>query len=148
MVLPREIITKSPKETFEFGQKMATNLVLSKHPRIICLYGELGSGKTTFVQGLAQGLGVGGRLLSPTFIIMRRYKMPTENFFYHLDLYRLNQSQELDGLGIFEIFTDKNSFVAIEWAERLGELLPENRLEIHFSTDEDGKHKLKLNEVN
>lgn len=148
MDISDEIITQSAEETREFGQKLATHLKRGECARIICLYGELGSGKTTFVQGLAQGLGITNRLLSPTFIIVRRYQLQDQGkFFYHLDLYRLSQIKELEGLGLTEIFSDKNSYVVIEWAERLGELLPANRLDIHFSTDAEGKHKLKIKEI-
>lgn len=113
----------------------------------MCLYGELGSGKTTFVQGFAKGLGIKARLLSPTFIIVRRYIVPKEFFFYHIDLYRINQPREIEELGLSEIFSDPNAYVVIEWAQKLASL-PKNRLDIHFSVQEDGKHNITITEGN
>jgi tRNA threonylcarbamoyladenosine biosynthesis protein TsaE len=108
------------------------------------LYGELGSGKTTFVQGMAQGLGLThARLLSPTFIIVRRYEIPEEQkFFHHIDLYRMTEVSGLEALGLSELFMDRASYVAIEWPERLGGSLPHERLDIRFRVQEDGTHEV------
>lgn len=111
-------------------------------PKIICLYGELGSGKTTFVQGFARGLGITTRLLSPTFIIVRRYELPEENFFYHIDLYRTSSTADLKQLGLSEIFLDPAAYVVVEWAEKLGELLPKDRRDIYFTTLDDERHTI------
>ncbi len=135
----REIITNSAAETAEVGQKVA-----GERPKLVCLYGELGSGKTTFTQGFAKGLGLTGRLLSPTFIIVRRYDVPKNSFFYHVDLYRITTVDDLDELGLSEIFKDPRAVVVIEWAERLGELLPERRVDIKFKTLDDGKHSISI----
>lgn len=134
----REIITDSAQETAEVGQKLARNLA----GRIICLYGDLGSGKTTFTQGFAKGLGITQRPLSPTFIIVRRYDIPdSEKFLYHIDLYRI---ANFDGLGLTEIFSDPNAIIVIEWAEKLGDALPKGRMDIHFTTLADEKHKISI----
>src|SRR6185369_7864546 len=123
------IISKDPQETSAMGEKIATSLKREgKSSNVICLYGELGSGKTTFVQGFARGLGISARLLSPTYIIVRRYSIPNvSGFLYHMDLYRLLPSVALSDLGIQEILQDKESYVVIEWAEKLGDLLPDKR---------------------
>jgi len=103
-------------------------------PYIICLYGDLGMGKTTFVQGFAKGLGITSRLLSPTFIIVRRYELTKKfTFFYHMDLYRIHELHDMKELGLSEIFEDQKSIVIIEWADRLDGKLPKNRLDIRFS---------------
>lgn len=113
--------------------------------RVICLYGELGSGKTTFAQGVAKAIGITSRLLSPTFIIVRRYSLPQRaGFLYHLDLYRIEGEKDLLGLGIQEILADPSSVVLIEWAEKLGSLLPKERVDVRFSVLEDGKHHLSI----
>lgn len=131
-----KIITKDAQETSKLGEDLAR----VGDGRIFCLYGDLGSGKTTFTQGFARGLGVTVRLLSPTFIIVRRYDLPKHNFFYHVDLYRLTSIAQMDGLGISEIFADPRAFIVVEWAEKLGKLLPVHRTDISFETMEDGRH--------
>ena len=111
----------------------------------MCLYGQLGSGKTTFCQGFAKGLGIGGRLLSPTFIIVRRYELPNnQNFLYHIDLYRVN-GKDLSNLGLEEIFADSSALVLVEWAEKLGALMQKRRIDVHFSAEDDG-HAITLKE--
>lgn len=129
------MVTTSAKETQKIGAELA-----KRGARIVCLYGELGSGKTTFTQGFAKGLGITSRLLSPTFIIVRRYDIPKSNkLLYHIDLYRVST---FEGLGLAEIFADENAIVVIEWAERLGDILPENRTDIHFSVLDNEQHKI------
>lgn len=136
----REIITKNAKETQKVGERVARS-----GQRIVCLYGELGSGKTTFAQGFARGLGITSRLLSPTFIIVRRYEIPSsDNYLYHMDLYRLSEKRQVTDLGIEEIFSDPRAFVLVEWAERLGNLLPAEREDIRFSVLPNGKHTITI----
>lgn len=135
-------ITTSPQETTRIGQKFG-NWVREKGIHVVCLYGGLGSGKTTFTQGFAKGLGITTRLLSPTFIIVRRYPTPKiQGFFYHIDLYRIEGENDLLGLGLTEILSDKDSLVFIEWADKLGDLLPKKRIDVRFSVTEDGKHNI------
>lgn len=105
----------------------------STTPSVICLYGQLGMGKTTFVQGFAKGLGITTRLLSPTFIIVRRQKCTAlDRFFYHLDVYRMNGKKALEELGIREIFENPDNISVVEWAERLEDLLPKRRIDVRF----------------
>lgn len=140
MKFDQPVLTSSAQETRDFGRRIAEHLLdrIGERPRIICLYGELGSGKTTFTQGFARGLGIKGRLLSPTFIIVRRYQLPkSSGFLYHVDLYRLQTTDELEELGFSEIFADPHAFVVIEWAEKLGSLLPKHRIDIQFSIEGD-----------
>lgn len=136
MVLDHTVTTQSAQETQDLGKKLATDLLETnregKAPTILCLYGDLGSGKTTFVQGFAKGLGISSRILSPTFIIVRRYPFQRKGFFYHLDLYRIVSKHDLGRLGVAELFTDPNSFVLVEWAEKLESFLPKKRLDIQF----------------
>ncbi len=129
------IITKSAKETQEVGERLAASIVNdSSLPRICCLYGELGTGKTVFTQGFAKGLGLPSRLVSPTFIIIKRYDLKKyKQFFYHVDLYRLQKMEDIESLGLDEIFNDKDAVIVIEWAERLGAHLPKSRIDIHIT---------------
>lgn len=135
-------ITASPQKTTHIGQELG-NRVREKGIHVVCLYGELGSGKTTFAQGFAKGLGITTRLLSPTFIIVRRYPVPRQTgFLYHIDLYRIEGEKDLLGLGLQEILVDSNSVVLVEWAEKMGDLLPQPRIDVYFEVLEDGKHKI------
>lgn len=138
-----EFITKSPRETQKLGQKIATGLIKNT-PTIIALTGELGSGKTTFVQGLAKGLGVKKKIISPTFILMRIYNAKSKNTFYHLDLYRLetNLDNELENLGVKDIWEQKGNILVIEWAEKAKELLPKETIWIKFEYLSDDQRKI------
>ena len=90
------------------------------------LVGDLGSGKTTFVQGLAMGLGIKERLISPTFILLREYQKPSGGNLYHVDLYRLEQvtKDDLATLGILDFSKDKKNVILVEWADKAASLLP------------------------
>ncbi|MBI5619696.1 tRNA (adenosine(37)-N6)-threonylcarbamoyltransferase complex ATPase subunit type 1 TsaE [Candidatus Gottesmanbacteria bacterium] len=154
-----EVRTKSAQETAALGKELAIqlktqNAELNDQKRgqvgatTICLYGELGSGKTTFAQGFAKGLGITSRLLSPTFIIVRRYQVSnTSDFLYHLDLYRVGGEKDLYDIGIAEILADTGSYVLIEWAEKLTKNLPEKRIDIWFTVRENGKHHIKIRQT-
>lgn len=142
MNIPTAITTNTAKETQEIGEKAVREFA---HERIFCLYGELGSGKTTFVQGFAKGLGLPARLLSPTFIIVRRYSIPRSiQMLYHIDLYRIKKMAELANLGLSEILTDPTNLVIIEWADRLGSMLPKKRIDIRFSEIAEDVRNIKL----
>jgi tRNA threonylcarbamoyladenosine biosynthesis protein TsaE len=141
MDIHKTITTKTAQETAKAGEALATSLVSEKG--IICLYGDLGSGKTTFAQGFAKGLGFTGRLLSPTFIIVRRYQNFSKSFaFYHIDLYRTKTSYDIENIGFSEITSQKNTYIVIEWAEKLGRLLPKDRIDIRFTTNTDDSHTI------
>lgn len=102
----------------------------------------MGSGKTTFIQGLAKGLGVKQRIISPTFILMRGYG----GRFYHIDLYRLenNVEQELRNLGIEEIWGKRENIVAIEWAEKVKGMLPKSTIWINFEDLGGDKRRMTI----
>ena len=143
--MKQSIITNSFDETQKLGSDLVQKL---GDKRVIGLYGELGSGKTTFVQGLAKGLGITNKIISPTFIIMRSYSVPLSirnspfSNFYHVDLYRINSSLDMQDIGITELMTDTKNLFAIEWPEKLGNLLPKNRLDIYFEYIDDNKRKI------
>lgn len=143
----RTLVTKSAAETQKFGKAFGRALLEEgerSHAQIICLWGELGSGKTTFVQGIATGLGISSRLLSPTFIIVRRYNIPvSKKQLYHVDLYRI-AGPIIDDLGLSEVFGDPNAICIIEWPERLGKSILHDRTDIHFSTMRNGCHQIEI----
>ena len=126
-----KITTKCEEETMEIAQ----NLESEKFPNmIICLMGDLGSGKTIFTKGFATGLGIEENITSPTFNIIKEYTGGEMNL-YHMDLYRLNG--DIKNLGLDEYFT-KDGVVIIEWADMIEQYLPEERLDIKFKViDED-----------
>jgi tRNA threonylcarbamoyladenosine biosynthesis protein TsaE len=125
-------------------QKIAEDLAKQLNPGdFLAFYGDLGSGKTTFIQGLAKGLGIKRRIISPTFIIVRSYEINKGNF-YHIDLYRTQTKEDLLGLGIDQIIEDDNSIVAVEWAEKMGNLLPDKRIELHFKYIDENKREITI----
>ncbi len=137
---PKIITTDSLKKTQNFARDFAKNL---KGGDILCLYGNLGSGKTSFVQGLAKGFGITRRIISPTFIIARRYEMGDLNL-YHIDLYRTQTLQDLLSIGIDEILEGDNNIVVIEWAEKLLDLIPKKRIDLKFEYIDENKRKITI----
>lgn len=136
MDFPYQTTTHSAEETQTVGRELAAYLISQKksHATIICLYGELGSGKTTFTQGFAQELGIAERLLSPTFILMRTYLGKDTIYLHHIDLYRMENVSQLKAVDLPELMNNPQAIILIEWAERLGENIPKKRIDIHFDT--------------
>ena len=117
--------SRSEKETIE----LAENIESEKFPNmVICLEGDLGSGKTVFTKGFANSLGIEETITSPTFNIIKEYTTG-EMELYHMDVYRLDGAKE--DLGIEEYFT-RGGVTIIEWADMIQDILPEERLEIRF----------------
>lgn len=121
--------TTSPDETLAFARKFARSL---KPGDILALVGELGAGKTCFVSGLAEGLGVDTRayVRSPSFTLMNEYKGGRLTLF-HFDFYRLKNAAELDLLGLYEYF-DGGGVTVIEWADKFPETLPKRTRVLEF----------------
>lgn len=146
MDFPLHRLTKNAEETEKLGEILGASYraVGDSTPRIVVCIGDLGSGKTTFVKGLGKGLGLVGRLLSPTFIIVRRYdlsKVSPLQFLYHLDLYRTHSAKDALGVGITEMLADPDSVTVIEWPDRLGEMkIQQPVLVVTLTTCEDGMH--------
>lgn len=130
-----EIISQSPAQTQKIAKLLAEEILKSSWPNkkalIIGLQGDLGSGKTTFVQGLAKGLGIKEKITSPTFVILKKFQIKNYNF-YHIDCYRINSPEEIKDLGLQEIINQSKNIVVIEWAERIKKILPKNTLWIKF----------------
>ena len=120
----------------EDTQRLAALLVEGLKGRgVIALVGELGMGKTHFVQGLAKALGVppGTEVVSPTYAIVNDYRAAHNCTLFHMDFYRLLDEESAFALGIEEQLYQPNSIVAVEWADRLPALLPENAVWLHFA---------------
>lgn len=139
----KKIVTTSFEETQKLGLELAKTL---NGGEVLALYGDLGSGKTTFMQGLAQGLGVKRRIISPTFIIMRTYEVTKDDIqnLYHVDLYRIESEKDVEGLGLLELLGDKENIVAIEWPDKIDNLLPANRIDIYFEYLGDDKRQIQF----
>ena len=142
-------IAKNFKET----QKLAESFVKKfKGGDLLALYGNLGSGKTTFVQGLARGFGIKKRIISPTFIIVRsyeissKYKVLSIEYFYHIDLYRVEDQNDIKNLGIEDIINNPQNIVVIEWAKKMQNLLTKKRWDIEIEDLGGNKRKIVVNQ--
>lgn len=135
--MDKTIITNNAGETQKLGEELSQN----SGKKFFALFGDLGSGKTTFTKGLALGLGIKERIISPTFVIVREHELKNQNF-YHIDLYRMQTMSDVQGLGLEEIFNDSKNIVVVEWPEKIKDILPKRRLEIYFEHLDGDKRKI------
>jgi len=120
-----DIVTHSPEQTFAVGQKLGS---LLRPGDVICLQGELGSGKTCLTQGIGAGMHVQGTINSPTFVFVNEHAPANDGpYLYHVDLYRIGDYSEVYSLGL-EDYMYGDGVTVIEWAERAIEILPPYRL--------------------
>lgn len=129
------VITTSPEQTWHVGRMLGARLAAGD---TVCLYGDLGAGKTSFSYGIALGLDVKDQYItSPTFTFVNEYEGRVP--FYHIDLYRLNDPGELESIG-FEEYIDSDGVTVIEWAERAEDELPTECFSIYLtSVDENSR---------
>jgi len=134
----REFISQSSGETQQIAENLASDL---KPGACLVLIGNLGAGKTTFVQGLARGLGVSDSVVSPTFTLLREYagRVPL----YHVDAYRIKHIDELREIGL-EDYMMAEGIVAIEWGEKATGLLPKNCITVSFELLPDHTRKIHI----
>jgi len=124
--------------TKELGRQFS-KIVLSGD--ILLFTGELGGGKTTFISGLAKGLGVKVNISSPSFTILNIYNIGKANKLVHADFYRLENIEEIVGVGIEEYLYDSSSIVCIEWGDKIKEYIKNDYLEIEISYLIESKEK-------
>ncbi len=136
-----EAVTKSEKETEDFAKKFANNL---KSGDFIALYGELGSGKTAFVRGLADVFCKGIRVSSPTYAVINEYKGNPD--IYHFDMYRITSEESLYSTGFYDYF-DRDGIIAVEWSENIPFALTENRFEVAFEKLSDTERKIIITKI-
>lgn len=137
----QRILSRSVQQTKKVAAVLVNKILFQgfkpQGALVIGLSGALGAGKTTLTQFLAQGLGVKERVLSPTFVIMRRYRLsPRRNFFsnfYHFDCYRLGSPQDILTLGWEEIIADRKNIVVVEWPEKIQALWQEDFLNVRLT---------------
>jgi tRNA threonylcarbamoyladenosine biosynthesis protein TsaE len=126
---------KSVEEMYGLAEAFVRELVREKSARVVALKGDLGSGKTTFTQGVAKTLGVKEDITSPTFVILKNYELKNQvfNTLVHIDAYRLENHEELSILNWNEILEDESNLILIEWPENVAEALPKNTQQIDFN---------------
>ena len=137
MVKFLEFLTKGPSQTKKIGEILAKDILKTEFQKtafVMGLEGELGSGKTTFLQGFAKGLKIKEKILSPTFTIIKKFLIFNSQFsnFFHIDCYRLKKEKELLALGFKEIISDPRNIVAIEWADKAKKTLPKKVILLKF----------------
>lgn len=173
MIKNRKIkhITNSAKETQKTGEKLAGQLInnkVNKKAVVVGLEGDMGSGKTTFLQGFAKGLGINDKILSPTFVILKRFAIKRKNRaitiarpstqriecsgskfsnFYHIDCYRLQSSKELIELGFKKIISSPENIIALEWADKIRGILPPEVIFIKFKFIDKNKRQISFAKV-
>jgi len=128
----KDMIFNSVKETQQFASDYAKEISKGK---VIALVGDLGSGKTTFSQGFAQGLGIKDKVISPTFKLVSEYK--GDKTLYHIDCYRIESAKDFINIGAEEFICSNESITLIEWADRVKPLWSEDWICIYFNIIEN-----------
>jgi len=138
---PKNIVTKNREATIRAGEQLAKSLGPGC---LVALTGELGSGKTTFVKGIAKGLGVRNYryVNSPSFVIIKEYKGKIP--LYHFDVFRLDSPSDIDALS-FEEYFYRDGICVIEWADRIKQLLPKKHIEVKIEIIGQDKRKICIN---
>lgn len=138
----QEHITHSAEETIALGRKLAPTL---KNARMVILRGDLGTGKTTLVKGIVEGLEAASHddVTSPTFTLVHEYRGP-EVTLYHVDLYRIDTARELDTLGLDELFAEDGNLVLLEWGEKFARFEKERDVEIVIDRRGDQERKFTI----
>ncbi|MEW6398862.1 MAG: tRNA (adenosine(37)-N6)-threonylcarbamoyltransferase complex ATPase subunit type 1 TsaE [Bacillota bacterium] len=134
-----QVLSRSPAQTRELGARLGG---MMQRGDVVALVGPLGAGKTTLVQGMAEGLGFAGRVRSPSFTLVNEYPTPRGNL-YHLDLFRLDSAREAEEAGLDE-FLPGDGMAVVEWAERAAALLPPEHLEISLEMGSQEEERVLL----
>jgi tRNA threonylcarbamoyladenosine biosynthesis protein TsaE len=138
-----EFTTHNEQETIAAGKEFGAGLAPGS---VVALFGDLGAGKTRFIKGICEGLGIQKHVSSPTFTIVHEYPIPAGTI-YHFDFYRVRSLQEIIDLG-FEEYFHADSICLIEWAEKGQSLLPANRFEVYMDIGNDpDTREIRIEEV-
>ena len=145
-----KFLSNSEKETFNFAKKFATKL---QGGEVLCLIGDLGAGKTAFTKGLAAGLEIKNIITSPTFVLMKNYEVRSKGVsqkvkikrLAHIDAYRLENGEQLEGIGVEDYFNDDKCVTVIEWADRVRDIWPKKAQVIEFKILKNDKREIKIN---
>jgi tRNA threonylcarbamoyladenosine biosynthesis protein TsaE len=144
--------SNTPAETKKISQALLTEIIGEKSKNkalVMALEGDLGGGKTTFLQGFAKALGIKDKILSPTFVIMKSFQIPPKKRiifkkFYHFDCYRLAKGNDILSLGFSKIISDPFNIVAVEWSEKIKDALPPETVKIKFDFINGNKRKIEI----
>jgi len=145
--------SNNTKETQKIAKDLARKIVKNgpqKRAIVLALQGNLGAGKTTFLQGFAKGLGIKEKVLSPTFVVQKRFPIKKSKFkhFYHIDCYRLENAEDIMHLDFKKNINNPENIIAIEWPERISRILPQKIIRINFRHLRNNSRKIKHNQVN
>lgn len=133
-----QVISFSAQQTKKLAAELAKKILArasrKQQALVVALVGDLGAGKTIFVQGFAKALGIKHRIVSPTFLIMRNYQLRISNYrrLWHVDAYRLHDAKEILPLDFKDILKDRHNILVIEWAEKIKPLLPKDAVWVRF----------------
>jgi tRNA threonylcarbamoyladenosine biosynthesis protein TsaE len=152
--MEKKYLTNSSAQTRNLAKKLSEDFFKKasvKQAFIIALKGELGGGKTTFLQGFAKWLGIKEKITSPTFVIAKRFSLYSSKKnkgkfknFYHFDCYRIGNPREILNLDFMKIILDSQNIVAIEWPERIKKILPKNVILIKFKFINDKTREIVI----
>jgi tRNA threonylcarbamoyladenosine biosynthesis protein TsaE len=131
-----EFLSRSSDETMELGRKLG-RVISPGH--VVAMTGDLGSGKSVLARGVLEGLDVRGAMPSPTFVIVATYQGKTE--VNHIDLYRVGSSAEALAMGLDEVL-HSGGICVVEWADRVADLLPRSRIDVHLASTGEPDHRL------
>ncbi|MFA6301365.1 MAG: tRNA (adenosine(37)-N6)-threonylcarbamoyltransferase complex ATPase subunit type 1 TsaE [Candidatus Paceibacterota bacterium] len=143
-------VSKNIKETTEIAKTFLDKILKDKKntekATIVCLSGNLGAGKTAFTQGVAKHLGVKSKVVSPTFVIYKKYPLKNKKhkYLFHLDAYRLKNEKELLHLDWNKIVSDNENLVIVEWPENVKKVIPKYAKYIYISNDKNDSRILEL----
>lgn len=150
--MKKVFITKNHSQTKKLGGFLAESLLRTNNNKkalILSLEGDLGGGKTTFLQGFAKKIGIKERVLSPTFIIVRKSKIKNKKSkfktFYHFDCYRISKLKDILNLGIKKLINDPENIIVIEWANLIKKSLPRGIIKISFIFLDKTKRRIIIN---
>ncbi len=153
--MAKVIKTNSLEETYKFAEEFIRHLTPTQgKATVLALYGNLGSGKTSFTQGVAKAFGFRGHVISPTFVIEKIYRIPkggltlnsSKGFknLIHIDAYRLDSGGDLLKLGWLDVLNDSRNLVIVEWSERVESVLSDDAHKIEFEFIDENVRKIKL----
>ncbi len=137
----KELVCLTYTDTIAAGRSLGGKL---GNGAIVCLYGPLGSGKTTFTKGIAKALGIEEEVTSPTFTIVQRYD--GRSALYHIDLYRIGKEAEIEELGMDDIF-DQDAVTVIEWPEKIEGTLPDGYIRVRFGILPDQSRTISISGI-
>ncbi len=137
----KEFISHSEEETEKFAAELAASLPPGS---VLALSGDLGAGKTVFSRGFARGLGIEEPVSSPTYTIIQEYPRPGGGWFFHMDLYRINDARSALDFGVDEYLEDPTAWCIIEWAERIAGILPQDTIRLQIGILPDNTRRFAI----